>query len=54
MGASLTRRSSSATGAAESTTCPVGITEPSDIALRIRNSTGSRPSRRAHSSIWDS
>ena len=42
----------SATGAAESTTWPVGITDPSRIALRIRSSTGSRPSAAASLSIW--
>ena len=53
-GRDRTKSRISATGAAESTTCPVGITDPSRIALRIRKSTGSIPSAAASLSIWAS
>src|SRR6266700_3605322 len=49
-----TRRSNSATGAAESTTCPVGIVDPSCSALRTRTSTGPSPHASARRSICDS
>ena len=45
---------SGTTGAALSTTWPVGATEPSCIALRTRTSTGSMPSAAAPLSICDS
>ena len=51
---SRTHRSSSSTGAALSTTCPVGACEPSRIALRVRSSTGSSPRAAAALSIWAS
>src|SRR5699024_7455567 len=53
-GLSATRRTSSATGAAESTRCPVGSTVPSSIALRARTSTGCRPHASASLSNCDS
>ena len=46
-----TRRSSSATGAGLSMSWPVGACAPSDIAFRIRSSTGSMPSAAAPLSI---
>src|SRR5215207_6058316 len=53
-GADRTRRSSSATGAALSTTWPLAATEPSASALRVRASTGSSPTAAANLSICDS
>src|SRR5579875_3951133 len=53
-GIACTRRSSSATGAGLSIVCPVGTGDPCDIALRQRNSTGSRPAAAAQRSICDS
>ncbi len=46
-GIAWSRRSSSTTGAGLSITCPVGVSDPSDIAFRQRSSTGSRPSSSA-------
>jgi hypothetical protein len=48
------RRSSSSTGAGLSMTWPVGVGDPSAIALRQRSSTGSMPSSAASRSICDS
>ena len=53
-GISRTVRSSSATGAGLSMVWPVGTRDPSVMAFRTRNSTGSRPSAAAHRSICDS
>ena len=50
-GIACSRCTSSATGAALSTSCPVGAREPSEKPLRTRISTGSTPTAAASLSM---